>query len=271
MLKRSRKATVGVVAGAGALAGVAAIAVIAGGGLASADAENDAITPKVANGEDAPDGAYPFTVKFTMTGIPKPDGSKYDSACTGALVTDQWVMTAGHCFHDADREPVEGPPPYETTTATLGVTDVSDSSGRDIEIVDVKQNPDTDMAVAKLAEPVTDIEPVQLNREELDVDTVVRFAGWGATSSDGEPADHLQTGQFRIKKQNDALVRVTGYKPSPDTSSCPYDSGGPFFLETDAGPRLVSVESGGPDCPHSGLEDTARIDTNTEWIDQNVV
>ncbi|ADD43014.1 hypothetical protein [Stackebrandtia nassauensis] len=145
MLRRSRKATAGIVAGVGALA---AIAVIAGGGLASADADNDKITPKVANGEDAPDGAYPFTVK---------------------------------------------------------------------------------------------------------------------------PANHLQTGQFKAKKQNGKLLKVTGYKPSPDTSSCPYDSGGPFVLETDSGPRLVSVESGGPDCPHSGLEDTARIDTNTDWIDQNIV
>jgi hypothetical protein len=30
--------------------------------------------------------------------------------------------------------------------------------------------------------------------------------------------------------------------------------------------RLVSVESSGPDCPHSGNETTSRVDVVSGWI-----
>jgi hypothetical protein len=52
-----------------------------------------------------------------------------------------------------------------------------------------------------------------------------------------------------------------------DTSACPYDSGAPYFLECpDGSPVLVSVESTGPDCPHTTPEDTDRVDTLVNWI-----
>jgi len=48
-------------------------------------------------------------VKLTMTHIPRPDGTFYDSACSAALISPSWIITAGHCFHDVNRNPVSGP------------------------------------------------------------------------------------------------------------------------------------------------------------------
>jgi hypothetical protein len=68
----------------------------------------------VAHGIPATPGQYSFAVKLTMTNIPRPDGSHDDSACSAALIRPQWTITAGHCFHDVNRNPVSGSVPYPT-------------------------------------------------------------------------------------------------------------------------------------------------------------
>ena len=65
---------------------------------------------------------------------------------------------------------------------------------------------------------------------------------------------------------SDALVGFHGYAPEPDTTPCPYDSGGPYFTEKRGGPKLVAVVSNGPGCPHTDIEDGARTDNLTGWI-----
>jgi hypothetical protein len=58
-----------------------------------------------------------------------------------------------------------------------------------------------------------------------------------------------------------------GYFPTADTSACLYDSGVPYFTTpTGTAPRLVSIESNGPNCPHTSPETTVRVDTITNWI-----
>ena len=66
----------------------------------------------VAHGTLATPGQDPFAVKLTMTNIPRPDGTFYNSACSAALIFPTWIITAGHCFHDVNRNPVSGPTPY---------------------------------------------------------------------------------------------------------------------------------------------------------------
>jgi secreted trypsin-like serine protease len=221
----------------------------------------------IANGTPVPEGHYRFSVKLTMTNIPRPDGSHYNSACSAALISARWIITAGHCFHDVYRNPVSGVVPY-ATTATVGRADVSGTTGHVVDVVWVQQSPTNDIALAELATPVTDVAPLALATKAPKVDQVLRITGWGASDDvNPVPGTHLQTGQVKVSSFTATTVGVRGYRPLPTTSACVYDSGAPYFLEREhQAPVLVSVESFGPDCPHDQEETTSRVDTITTWI-----
>jgi secreted trypsin-like serine protease len=227
----------------------------------------------VANGSPVPDGQYPFSTKLTMTGIPRADGTTYDSACSAALIAPQWIITAGHCFHDTGGNRVSGATPY-ATTATVGRTDLTQTTvGYDVAVTQVLQASRVDIALGKLATPVTTIAPLPLSTVAPKTGAILRITGWGATGSvNPTQVTRLQTGQVKIKRVSGTTVLVVGYAPSSTTSACLWDSGAPYFSEAANGAvALVSVEIDGPACPHSQEETTGGINRIADWIRQNAV
>ncbi|MFB9238416.1 trypsin-like serine protease [Plantactinospora siamensis] len=223
----------------------------------------------VANGTPVAEGSYRFATKLTMTNIPRADGSRYDSACSGALVAAQWIITAGHCFHDTAGNRVSGPAPY-ATTATVGRADLADSTGYVVDVAEIRQASRYDVALARLATPITDIAPLPVGAGTPGTGTILRMTGWGATGSvNPTPSSHLQSGQFTISRVSNTSVMVKGYAPAKDTSACLWDSGAPYFTDNPDGTQtLVSVESDGPACPHAQEETTSRVDRLASWVEQ---
>jgi secreted trypsin-like serine protease len=237
----------------------------------------------VADGTPAAPGQYPFAVRLTMTHIPRLDGTYYDSACSAALISPTWIITAGHCFHDVNRVPVNGPPQYATTaTLTTDGGDQRDPPGHWPDLLgrlsappgerrfvtDVQQSTTTDVALARLSRSVTNVSPLGISDTRPPAGAVLTIAGWGATSGFiPTPSSQLSLGQVTIRAVHPSTIAVVGSYPAADTSACLYDSGAPYFsTPPGAPPLLVSTESTGPDCPHADAETTARVDNITEWI-----
>src|SRR4051812_29938589 len=221
----------------------------------------------VAHGTPASAGQYPFAVRLTMTNIPRTDGTTYASACSASLISPTWIVTAGHCFHDVYRNRVSGATPYPTT-ATLNTANLAVSAGETRSVVEVRQSTANDIAVARLSAPVTDVRPLALNSVRPLNGQLLTLAGWGATSSvNPQPSTQLITGVVKVWSVQSTSLLVRGYSPAPDTSACLYDSGAPYFTTPPgAAPRLTSVESTGPNCPHNLSETTSRVDVVVPWI-----
>jgi secreted trypsin-like serine protease len=220
----------------------------------------------VAHGEDVPSGQYRFAVQLTMTGIPTADGGRRNSACSGALVNTDWVITAGHCFRDLSGTRVEHPV-ADTTTATVGRANLDDTGGFIRTIVAVRQFPSSDIALAKLDESVP-LRGLKLPSAPPSVADVARLAGFGWDGvGTAAPGRQLRTGLFTVSSVSDWTVGMRAKGPQADTSACLYDSGAPYFRQGLHGQEfLVAVESNGPTCPHAQEETTSRVDVAADWI-----
>ncbi|MGH3682589.1 MAG: S1 family peptidase, partial [Natronosporangium sp.] len=177
--------------------------------LLGSGAVGTGVANAIANGEPVPEGEYRFSVKLTMTGIPTADGGRRDSACSGALIARDWVITAGHCFRDEHGNRVDRPV-ADLTTATVGRADLTGDNGQVAEVVAVRQSATNDIALAQLDERIRGIRPLRLGSAPPEIGDVLRLTGDGAdNSTNPEPSDILQTGQVTVEAVATSTIGVT--------------------------------------------------------------
>jgi secreted trypsin-like serine protease len=215
-----------------------------------------------------PSPILPFNAKIFSNDIPIEGGGVRSGGCSGSLIAPQWIITAGHCFHDINDVRISGQPTH-VVTVTVGKLKDSDPGGHTADVIDVRQSPKNDIALAKLATPVEGITPLALADTPPTIGQQLGFAGWGSRSPTVKlPSDQLKRGQFAIMAIKSTALEADSTVPrTVDNSPCPDDSGAPYFVSTDDRTgTLVAVESTGPPCPQAGRETISRVDVIADWI-----
>jgi hypothetical protein len=212
--------------------------------------------PRIVGGREVePAGKYPFVV--TVFAGPY--------LCGGALVAEDWVLTAAHCVDGVSTS---------NTGVVVGRHDLRDNDGETIDVADrwvhprygVPAEDSNDVALLELASPATLGAPVLLARPGDEAQyapgTPATVAGWGATRYQGSISYTLQEVDVPIVSDQQCSI-VYGGDFDADSmvcagydiggkDSCQGDSGGPLFIESGGSYLHIGVVSFGEGCAWAG-------------------
>ncbi|GGX80758.1 hypothetical protein GCM10010358_38730 [Streptomyces minutiscleroticus] len=108
-------------------------------------------------------------------------------ACSAVLVDSQWLLTASSCFADDPNNPTAlgAGAPKLVTTATIGRTDLTSTTGQVRKVTQLDPRTDRDLTLARLDRPVTGITPVAVATDAPVTGEELTIAGYGRIGGDG--------------------------------------------------------------------------------------
>ena len=217
------------------------------------------IDPRIVNGVSSFNWPTTVSLNTASGGFP---------FCSGTLVGCQTVVTAAHCVCDTDGTQCQPGGPDLDNPADIAV---HMQHGKAVAVTEIHV-PSTyvfgsaaDVAVLKLAEPVTSITPSKIN-DSLFVpfNTPGSIVGYGRSRQDVADAGVKREGKI-VSSACDAPTPNSEHicwdyttppgPPGEDSNTCSGDSGGPLYMLVNNEMVLAGVTSGGGTTCH--LNDNA--------------
>ena len=228
--------------------------------------------PFIVGGEEVdpacPDCKYDFMVSLQTN-------SGYHF-CGGALVREDWVITAAHC--------VQGDSPSQVKVK-IGLHNVNGTQGsitRSVSQIIIHPSYSSwslnnDYAILRLSQPVTNFEPIQLvtDTSHDEEPVMATTMGWGATQSGGWGSNILlevdvpiddSCGNYSNSDITNNMV-CAGYGGG-GYDACQGDSGGPLIMTNSDGEyELIGIVSWGYGCAEPGYPGVyAKVHSRLDWF-----
>ncbi|RAS65593.1 ricin-type beta-trefoil lectin protein [Lentzea atacamensis] len=192
----------------------------------------------------------------THTFIAKIDVGNRERTCTGALVDPFWVVTAKSCVAGTSSKIV----------ATVGRTNVAQTSGVTRDVKAVVPREDRDLALLKLQYPIMEIAPVKVGTAAAG--ETVQVPGFGHTST-GWTTEQLYQAAFAVDSSATTSFAITG----ASKGLCRGDAGAPLL---NARNEIVGVGSTSWQGGCFGVSETrtgatgSRYDNIGDWVKTHV-
>ena len=228
--------------------------------------------PFIVGGEEV-DPACPNCKYDFMVSLQTNSGYHF---CGGALVREDWVITAAHC--------VQGDSPSQVKVK-IGLHNVNGTQGsitRSVSQIIIHPSYSSwslnnDYAILQLSQPVTNFEPIQLvtDTSHDEEPVMATTMGWGATQSGGWGSNILLEVDVPIDDScgNYSNSEITNHMVCAGDSnggedSCQGDSGGPLIMTNSDGEyELIGIVSWGYGCAEAGYPGVySKIHSKLNWF-----
>ncbi|XP_012868305.1 PREDICTED: chymotrypsinogen B2-like isoform X3 [Dipodomys ordii] len=227
---------------------------------------------RVVGGEDAVPGSWPW-----MVYIQYKDGIYF---CGGALISEEWVVTAAHCMVTTDDKVVAGAFNLDPDEEGVQVLDIAEVFPNENYFISGTY----DIALLKLATPARFTDTVSAvclacNEADFPPGTPCVITGWGQTQyDDHQRAPTLQQAVLPLVSTPDCQ-EIWGDQVTDDmicagsdgTSPCMGDSGGPLVCEKGGVWSQVGIVSwGSRECDASMPAVFTHITALLPWVKQTL-